>query len=619
MAAACKYNGAVEALILPFLLWISRKDLLPGRWRKLLVLSPVFGLLGFLVFAPNWAVHPVASFTAAYRYAVFHFQEFSFYEQVSSTYGRYVTDLWQTIGPFFLFFFVGMIFAVLHRKKDEMTIIISILLYFIVQGRSVFFGSRIILPILGAVALIAASGAFRHLYFLFKKLAWQRAFSIAIFSGVLFFALSNIGKSISLYNLWKTSSTFEEAVSFRKDHIPEIFPFGREGFTPRYAGDRGQWDIFSIPDPGLFQGNRALPFLSTGILADHLLNISVNKNLRGKLRRRLQNYRVFHKITKPRFGPWDGDIIFWYRPHPCLLAIHPDRKKALLPRLFRSEGGNTLFFPLQPYEKDPGFLPLQGNFIGKWILSSKPMGTLSITIFCPIGEIAAQVKLNNREILLSACKGIAEIRLPAPPPLALQRSPLYRLEVRLPENHPPAFLLFQELSLIPESVPFILSSPLEDDPPELFTAETPPAWVREFYRKTGIDLSLLTLTQNVILWENSQRSLLTFTSEWMVLPRGAYRWEMEAEPLAQNMTASAPPALELEAFDGNQFTLQELVWEIKGAGRYTAYFKNPGSRVFLRVNSGDFRKKGLILLNLRLIPDYCASLRHGLVFKSTSP
>ena len=619
MAVACKYNGAVEVLILPFILWISRKDLLPGRWRKLLLLSPVFGLLGFLVFAPNWAVHPVASFTAAYRYAVFHFQEFSFYEQVSSTYGRYVTDLWQTIGPIFLFlFFVGMIFAVLHRKKDEMAILISILLYFIVQGRSVFFGSRIILPILGAVALIAASGAFRHLYFLFKKLAWQRAFSIAIFSGVLFFALSNIGKSISLYNLWKTSSTFEEAVSFRKDHIPEIFPFGREGFTPRNAGDRGQWDIFSIPDPGLFQGNRALPFLSTGILTDHLLNISANKNLRGKLRRRLQNYRVFHKITKPRFGPWDGDIIFWYRPHPRLLAINPDRKKVSLPRLFRSEGGDTLFFPLQLYEKDPGFLPLQGNFIGKWILSSKPMGTLSITIFCPIGEITAKVKLNNREILLSACKGIAEIRLPAPPSLALQRSPLYRLEVRLPENHPPAFLLIKELPSIPARVALILSSPLEDDPPELFTAETPSAWVREFYRKTGIDLSLLALTQEVVLWENSQRSLVTFTSEWMAFPRGIYRCEMEVEPLSAEVRGGDPPPLLLELFSGGHFETRTLVWEKNGDGRFAVSLENRDERILLRIKSGDLRRQNLLLLRLCLRPDYLKSIRRGLVFLNSS-
>ena len=619
MAVACKYNGAVEALILPFLLWISRKDLLPGRWRQLLLFSPAFGLLGFLFFAPNWAVHPVASFTAAYRYAVFHFQEFSFYEQVSSTYGRYVTDLWQTIGPFFLFlFFVGMIFAVLHRKKDEMTILISILLYFIVQGRSVFFGSRIILPILGAVALIAASGAFRHLYFLLKKLAWQRAFSIAIFSGVLFFALSNIGKSISLYNLWKTSSTFEEAVSFRKDHIPEKFPFGREGFTPRNAGDRGQWDIFSIPDPGLFQGNRALPFLSTGILADHLLNISANKNLKGKLRRRLQSYRVFHKITKPRFGPWDGDILFWYRPHPRLLAIHSDRANVSLPRLFRTDKGDTLFYPLQPYEKDPGMLSLQGDFIGKWISCSRPMGAIAITLFCPNGKITAKVKLNSREIILNACEGVAELRVPAMRPLAFQRSPLYRLEVQLPENHPPAFLLLRELPSAPVRAPLVLSSPLEGDPPELFTAETPPAWVREFYRKTGLDLSLLSLTQKITLWENKQRSLLAFTSEWMALPRGVYRCEMEVEPLSAEVRNSAPPPLLLELFGGSHFETRTLAWEKDAQGRFAVSIENRDERVFLRIKSGDFRRRNLLLLRFRLRPDYLNSIRRGLVFLNSS-
>ena len=614
MATACKYNGAVEVLVLPLLLWLSRKALAPGRWRKLLLLSPVFGLLGFLVFAPNWVAHPLASFKAAYSYAVFHFQEFTFYDPVTSTYGRYVADLWQTIGPVFLLFFLaGLVFVVLKREKEEITIAFSFFLYFLVQGRSVFFGSRIILPILGAIALLAATGAFRHLAPLFKRPAWRRVFSIAVFCGVLVFALGNIKKSLTLFNLWKSASTFDAAASFRREHIPVSLPFGREGFTPRRANDRGYWDILGIPDDKLFQGPGALPFLSTGILADHLLNRSENKALKERLRFRLRDYRVFHKIVKPRFGPWDGDILFWYRPHPRLGAIHPGQQTVFLPRLFRYDDRSTLFLPLQPYEKDPGFFPLTGPFFGKWILSTKALASISVTVFCPVGTIAARVKLNRREFVLNARNGTAQYTFAAPDPLDLHRSPLYRIEVLLPEKHPAAFLLVREGPEPLIAAPFGLASDFENDLTAAFSGATPPGWVREFYRKTGIDLSLLTLTQESILWENPQRSLLPYLSEWMVLPRGIYRWEIEVEKLSAAGVASDPPSLGINIFSKDRFTTEALAWEKIGAGRYAALLEIHQENSFLRVDGGDMRERNLLLIRLCLRPDYRLSLRRGLI------
>lgn len=616
MATACKYNGAVEALILPFLLWVCRKDLAQGRWRRLLLLSPLFGLLGFLVFAPNWAAHPLASLKAAYRYAVFHFQEFTFYDQVSSTYGRYVTDLWQTIGPLFLFFFLaGLVFVVLERKKEEVVIAFSIFLYFVVQGRSVFFGSRIILPILGAVALLAATGAFRHLAALFKSPAWRRTFTLVIFFATVVFALSNTKNSLSLFNLWKSASTLEEAASFRNEHIPARFPFGRENFTPVRAGDRGYWDILGIPDDNLFQGPKALPFLTTGILTDHLLNGSANRDLKERLNFRLREYRVFHRISKPRFGPWDGDVLFWYRPHPRLRAIHHGHETVFLPRLFRSNGISTLFYPLQPYEKDPGFFQLFEPFFAKWILSSQPLTGVSTVLFCPSGKVTARVKVNGHETVLNVANGTAQSDFPLPVPLARQRTPLYRIEVILPETHPAVFLLLRTKPATSAKETLGLTNSLENDPPAAFSGATPPGWVREFYRKTGVDLSLLTLTQGNTIWENRQRSLLPFSSEWMALARGVYRWEIEVEKLLTASVAGDPPPLAINVFSKDRFTTEALAWEKITDGRYVVFFEILEENTFLKADSGDFRKKGLLLLSLSIRPDYFRSIRQGLVFK----
>ncbi|MCX6555847.1 MAG: glycosyltransferase family 39 protein [Candidatus Aminicenantes bacterium] len=619
LTTACKYNGAVEVLLIPVILWAVRRKLAPKRCWRLLLLSPLFGLFGFLVGAPNWMVHPVKSFLFASRLAFFNFREYTFYGSFSSTYGHYVVDLWRTLGPIFvLLFVIGILFAFLRRNREEMIVVLSLFLYFLVQGSSDYYGTRVILPLYTGVALIIAKGAFRDLFSFLKNPSRQRIFSILVFSFALLFSLGNIKDSLTLFNLWKTSSTLDEAAIFRRDHIPSAFPFGRETFTPREAGDRGYWDIYSIPDFRLFQGSTALPFLTTGILADHILNHSPSKDLKEKLRFRLREYRTFHKISKPRFGAWDGDIIFWYHPHPRILAYTPGSKIYPLPRLISSFQRSTLFFPLQPYEKDPGFFPLEGAFFGKWILSSKPLAALSVTLFCPEGEIEAKVKVNSKGILLRASRGMAEFVFPAPPPLFFQKSPLYRIEIQLPDEHPKAFLLVQERPLVlPSETPHI-SSPLEGDPPPLFSSEVPPGWVREFYRLTGIDLSLLTLTQEVILWENPERSILPFASEWMVLSRGVYRWEIETEPLAKKVPGSDPPPFEIVCFYGNRLETRTLVWEKLDNGRYATFLENPEERIFLKVNTGDFQKQNLLLLRLRLYPDYLRSIRQGLISRDPS-
>ncbi len=613
LTTACKFNGAVEVLLIPWIIWGARGKLTPRRRWRLLLLSPFIGLAGFLAGAPNWAVHPLKCFQTAFRYAVIHFQEFVFYDPVSSTYGRYAVDLWRTLGPLFAgLFLLGVVFAFRRRKEAEMTIVLSLLLYFLVQGASVFYGTRIILPLYGGVALIIGKAAFEDLLPLLKRSPARRIFSIAVFSAAAFLSLANIRDSVSLFNLWKTTSTWGESLIFRIEHIPPAYPFGREIFTPGLWGDVGGYDMFSM-SAGRFRGRKALPFLSTGLLTDYVLNFSKNEALRAKLNSRLKEYRVFHRISKPRFSPWDGDILLWYRPHPRILASVPGRKIIPLPRLFSSHLRTTLFFPLQPYEKDPGFFLLEGEFFGQWILSSKPMGILSVTVFCPDGDVDAEVEINGRKRSLRASRGAAEISFASPAPLALQRSPLYRLEVSLARNHSKAFLLVEERPGALSSLLPLIPSPLEGDPPIPFSPEAPPEWVVEFFRRTGIDLSLLSLTQEVILRDNPERSLLPFESEWTVLSRGVFRWEMEIEILSEGIPVGDPPALEIDTFRGDRFETRSLAWEKFDDGRYRVLLENPEERTFVRVKTGDLRSRNLLLRTLRLRPDFRRSLLRGMI------
>lgn len=617
LTTACKYNGAVEALLIPYLLWAVRPKLASVHWRRLLLLSPLLGLLGFLAGAPNYVVHPIRNFQLGIRFAFYHFQEYTFYDRVSSTYGRYVVDFWQTLSPLFaLLFAAGLVFTFLRRNREEMAVAFSVLVYFIFQGSSVYYGTRIILPIYGAVALIAAKAAFRDIFPLLKKPLLQKAFSTAVFAGALLLAMWHIRDSVSLFNLWKSTSTWEEALIFRKEHIPSKYRFGRENFTPGFAGDVGISDILSIP-PNLFFEPDPLLFLSTGLLTDHILKRSHDEGVRARVQSRFKKYRLFHRISKPRFSPWDGDINFWYRPHPKILAASPGGDKLSLPRVFQPHMGTTLFFPLQPYEKDPGFFPLEGGYFGRWILSSGPLA-ISVVLFCPEGEVEATVKVNHSESRLRAIRGAAEYIFFSPSPLPLQKAPLFRIEVKLPEPHPKAFLLVQENPSQPPSETFVLSNPLEGDLPTVFSPAAPPQWAMEFYRRTGIDLSLLSLTQETTLWENTEHSLAPFQSEWTVLSRGVYRFEMETEPLLPDVPESPPP-LEIMPFQGDHVETRTLTWERSADNRCTAILENPERKIFIRIKTGDLRNGNLLLRSLRLCPDYRLSLRSGMVYKLGTP
>ena len=618
LTTACKFNGAVEVLLIPIILWAVRKKLAPKRCWQLLFVSPLFGLFGFLVGAPNWLVHPIKSFHFAFQYIFFNFREYIFYEKVSSTYGLYAVDLWRTLGPIFVFlFFLGILFTFLRRKREEMIIVFSIFLYFLVLGGSGYYSSRVILPLYGGVALLIAKAAFQDICPLLKKPFLRLAFTITVFSAASLLSLGNIRDSVSQFNLWKSTSTWEEALNFRSEHIPSTISFGREMFTPIKPGDFGRWDISDIPYD-FFHGPKALPFINTGLLTDFVLKRIRSGEIKENFRARLQEYRLFHRISKPRFSQWEGDILFWYHPNPRILAYRPGRKSVFLPRLFRRQAGSTLFYPLQPYEKDPGFFSLEGPFWGKWILSSRPLGTISVTLFSPEEEIEAKVKINSRQIVLKASRGSAESVFSAPPPLSFQKSPTYRIEATLPKEHLAAFLLVQEIPPVPPQETLHLASPLEGDPPPPFSSEMLPGWVREFYRRTGLDLSLLSMTQEVVVWENTERSLMPFTSEWTVLSRGVYRWEMETEPLLSKVHANAPTPFEIVCFRGHRLETQTLTWQKVNDGHYAASFENSEEKFFLRVKTGDFQKLNLLLRRLILRPDYLRSLRQGMVLRVPS-
>ena len=147
-----------------------------------------------------------------------------------------------------------------------------------------------------------------------------------------------------------------------------------------------------------------------------------------------------------------------------------------------------------------------------------------------------------------------------------------------------------------------------EDPPRLFSGDPPPPWAIELYRRSGIDLSLLSLTQEETLWENRAASLQPFLSGWSLLPGGTFRWEMETETILPNQPEAPPPPLELRVLREGRVSVVAIPWKRVEKNRYSALFSNPEEYLLFRTFTGETRKSNLLLKRLNLRPDYRLSL-----------
>jgi 4-amino-4-deoxy-L-arabinose transferase-like glycosyltransferase len=550
LAVAAKYNSAVELFfLLPAFLITCRRNRQP-LWKPLLM-APAAMAIGFFAGAPNWLVHPLLNIGAAYRFVTYHYSSFQFYEK-KRVYSAFAKTILDGFGPvLFAFLLIGLLAIIFNRRRSVILIAAYVIVYVAILGNTSYFGTRMVLPLLPALALIIAHGLFYAVPPLLRKFRrrWLLLYHVATWALLAVYAINGSVENIRRFNLLSTASTYDQAIDYRFRHIPFGFSIARENFTPGFGGDQGVSDLLSLPTK-LFRGPDAMNFLCSGLFTNYILEKTADPLLKSKLAHRLANYAIFERIHKPRFSTFDDDIAYWYKKPFWVQELNLDHPLAHLPPVFGlppSElPSGTCYLPLQNFEKSPLAGKIAKDIWMKKIYSSQPLSRITFYIL-PNGinrwlHIAVNGK--NRKFQLERSREIRTIVFEPVYPQRLHQDYIYSIAMAIEETQFPIFLVCApEFMSAPKPVQetAVFAESQSDPLPDLFSTAKTPSWCREIYRLSGIDPMLHRFAQTERIFMNfEQQSSQDVDLEDFPLAAGHYLLRIKGQKIvaAQPLAAS---------------------------------------------------------------------------------
>ncbi len=615
LAVATKYNGAVQVLAVPVVLWLAWKKMGPELRRRALGSVLAGGALGFMTGAPNWLFHHVKSVEAAYKYAVSQYSGFTFYEQPLPSYMLYLKDFLKSFGwVFLLFFLLGILLAILQKNRYDLLIIVYLGIYFLIQGKSNFYGNRMVLPLLAGMAVITAKTLLEvGSGFLTRRARLRKLFLVLVWGWAALFSGNRIAESLRSYHLLQTTTTLDEAFFYRIHHIPPEFRTGSEAFTPRFPKDPGKWDLTDIRFQR-FRGKNSLQFLSTGLLSKYILTRTKNQRIRTRISNRLRTFRPFHQIRKKPFSPWSDDVTFWYQFPPELGFIPAKNKAPDLPRIYiREEKNATVFLPLQPYEKSPCYGISQTGFYGKWLYSQDKIERLIFHLLNEKNPLEVVITVNGTTRKCFGPAGRIDVSIEGIKPRWLFDDFVYSLEI-VSAGKTPYCVAFE--AVYRESGPDSESrigppSGRGEGIPELFSAHPLPEWEVGFYAQTGIDLSLLTFMNRTHLFRNDpdRETVEPVTSGFFPLTRGNYLIKIKGAPILADLPVRSKFKMKLAIAKKSGTEERSIEWPVAGSKETATFNLEIGEPfVFAKIDCEGMRENNFLVEDIVLEPDYRACL-----------
>lgn len=615
LAIVTKYNSAVELLLPAALLLLSRREL---GWKTIgtrILPAGIGGLAaGIAIGAPNWIVHPVSGVREAISFIFYYFDKTTFYDPGTPAYLRFAADCVRSFGwPLFAVFVLGFFYSLARRKKTDLLIIVYMAVYYLVLGRSTFYSNRFALPLLGAMAIFIAKTLFLDLDALLTRFPrLRRGVSFSGFTAVLVFSFATAGGNLKTYHLLSTAGPWEQAENYRKRHIPDIFPTASESFTPHRLTDLGNWDLTRIP-LDRFQGEKAVDFVITGLLSDFILNAAQNQKVKTELVRRLAGYRPFFKASRPRFGPWDGDITFWYRAAGEFRKSTPPRADMSLPRSFLPPANAQLTanLPLQTYEKNPFFGKTENGLYCQTIYSTRRIEKIKFVFLFPEGPSDLVLLLNGKrqEMKKDKSGGIRLLEATGLKPRKLYFDYVYRLELIETEKEIPCSFVFTPVT--GSSPPARPRSPdsrwtAAGEIPELFSNAPTPPWVAFFSRRTGIDLSLLTFVNRMEVWRNDAGATADSRTDWFPLEKGRYSLLLSLEPIVPGEPVTDGCSLKWKSVSatGGESETASAIPPMGNKRRLAIPVTVNDPLEFFRISVEHLRASNLLLRSMVIQPDY---------------
>ncbi|MCK4890393.1 MAG: glycosyltransferase family 39 protein, partial [Candidatus Aminicenantes bacterium] len=588
LSVASKFNGAFFGIALLIPLFYLRKEF---SIIKGLFYIAAGGVLGFFAGAPNWLVHPVGNVRATLKYLRGLSEEVLWYDPFPSSFLLYGKNLLEHFGIILLLIlFAGLVISFIKKEKSGIIISLIILVYFFLAGMQNYLNYRAILPLIPLIALMIGNLIFNDVKTFVRDVRIRRILIAILLIPVSIYSVVNFTRSYKSFDLLKGIASHpvrerpgigepDYSAYYIKNHLGDSGRVFREMWTPPGKGLRrvvfGR-DVTSVPER-MFSGADNFQFLLTSFRTDYILKKAKNNIPVDSARKRLKNYLPFYKVDRPAIFTWSDDIQFWYRKPDYIKGNLRLDKGMPLPRTFVPLNENpSVHLPLQRYEKDPRYGVVKNGIAGKFIFSSRKIRKIGFN-YVAKEKLKLMFDVNGTKAVSIIDKGkftgYVEITAPAPQKfgnIAIRR--LYETTIDSEELKSEIYIYKIEIrSNTRNSIPYTFhaefegessvmmsvensaasSSFIEGEIPGLFSKDKAPVWVRSFFRKTGVDLILLSYINTLDIYENKKGSVNNIDTGHLPSGYGHFRLNVSLTKIVESSLVGKKAELKIIMISGS--------------------------------------------------------------------
>ncbi len=613
ISVATKYNALPLIITLIASLFFIRSRFNKNNWFKYFGIIPIASLGGFFLSSPNWIIHPISNIKKFVPWYVGGSQNSQWgykgqYYIIKGFFRDFTANFWLIL---IILFFIGIIFALIRKNKNDIVILIFILSYISIISFSGFYGDRMGLPVYSSIALIIA----KTIFFDLKKFFYEHSYGEKISSGttgrriavffvwgiIIMYGVFNIGFNLKSYNLLHTRSKDSRVTQYRTKHnILGIDHLIASQHTTKRMENDLRLNRNYIPNKKRRRNKDALLFLQVN--TDLYDNVRLRESLLRKNSVNLKNFLTFYEISKPRFQLWNNDIQFLYKAAPEIRDSSFLNNDPKLPRVYSYATG-TINFPLQKYEKNPAFGKINNGTFTQWLYSKHKLNKIKFYFFSPYGHLNITLKINNKKYYFKEDGPdlLKIVEIDKIEPKKLHHDNVYFINVESPVVHKTYMVIAPQYEKNDNGsdTDITIRNRISGDIPVLFSKTPFPEWVIEFYRKTGVDLSLLTFINTNSIYENGDKFADKFSSDFFPLDPGIYKLRLNSEKLIQSGTDFN---LKIVLINEEQKTIQDIKMTSQELSEIDLEIKDHVS--FIQIIVSNLKSSNLILKNISIKPDF---------------
>jgi hypothetical protein len=639
----------------------------PSRLRAFLFF-PVGLVVGFLSGAPNWIFKLTRNISLCFKQK--SLTGGSMYEQLESNgiirfFERLGSDMVHHLGlPMLVLLAASLLAAFISRNRKDLIPVSIILVYLLILPFFGYYADHYVLPVYPVAALLVGKFIFIDIANRLRQSASSPRFkAVADYVVISFwfllggYALFFTAGNTKSLNLLKTQSQNDRIIEYREQHNIDDrhYHVGRQIFTPRFENSNIKLTQgFNLKFPHRDRQKR-LHFIQAHLQSYHQFiahkeeerkqqtkkpaaDVSKNKSKSPPVVLNRTQFIPFYEIRKRNDLPWTPESIFLYRLQQKLTGIQTETMNIRFPRIFYA-GRHTSFLPLQLYEKNPLFGKLDeendGTY-GHWLYSTKKIKSLKIWLFSPRQKALLSIRVNDKEVLHRRRNRtpIEMVELKDLSSRSFHHDHVYRVEILAFRRHVKLKPIYFVLDPVYEEIPdssiqnndtnkangdkkqeqsFVFPKPVKGSIPGMFSNRNYPSWVIIFFKKTGINLPLLSFLSTGKLFTNPRKNttLNDVSIDFIALQEGDYFIRLKGEPIIPSIPLGTGAYLEYTFYGTNSARRERVPLESKKVSYIHFHVKDDFA--FLKLSLKSLRFNNFLINEVTVTPNYLRFVNKNLL------